>query len=69
MKQGTVLIPYDEAQAQKVAKIMGESSACATALREMERRRANGEDVHLWWAASTIIVGPVPSSEITQPSL
>lgn len=57
-KRKPALLPLDEASARWVAEIIGPHSAAARALKEMEGRRARGEDVRLYEAPGTIIVGP-----------
>jgi hypothetical protein len=64
MNRPAVLVPYDEKQAQEVARIVGPTSAVALALSELERRRAAGEDVYLWWVASSVVVGPIPTTSV-----
>jgi len=57
----------DEKLAKRVAKIFGDGSAAAKALRELDRRRNAGEDdliialVHNRHGTGTWIVGPRPS--------
>lgn len=51
---------YPDERAERLAKIMGESSAAAQALVELKRRRALGEKAVLLVAGSTILVGPDP---------
>lgn len=55
-----VMERFDEARAREIANIIGPSSAVALALDQMERRRADGEDVYLWLCGGSILVGPVP---------
>lgn len=50
--------PYPIEQAERLAKIMGDSSATARALAELKKRQADGEDVTLFVARSFIFVGP-----------
>lgn len=55
------MFPYDEEMAERIAKIVGPSSAHAKALSQLRDRRAAGEDVYLWIVDShTILVGPEP---------
>lgn len=54
--------PYPVEQAERLAKIMGESSATAKALTEMKARREAGEDVGLFVFRSHIFVGPLRHS-------
>jgi hypothetical protein len=54
------MLPYDEEQAQRIADIVGPSSAAAKALAQLQRRRSDGEDVYLWIVENAILVGPVP---------
>lgn len=58
-KQTEVAI-YPDDRAERLAKIMGPSSATAKALVELKQRRANGEDAVLLIAGSMILVGPRP---------
>ncbi len=62
MTRKVVMERFDETRAHAVANIMGPSSAAAKALEQMERRRADGEDVYLWLCGSSILVGPNPES-------
>lgn len=55
------LLIYPEDRARRLAYIMGETSAAAHALVELERRKALGEDAVLLLAGSTILVGPRPA--------
>ena len=48
----------DEELARKSAHILGESSAAARALVELERRRAAGETVEIFNHQQSWIVGP-----------
>lgn len=52
---------YPEERAERLAKIMGESSAAAQALADLKRRKARGEDAVLLVAGSMIFVGPRPN--------
>lgn len=54
---------YPVERAERLAKIMGKSSAAAKALDEMKRRRAAGEDVALLICGSIILVGPPLSQD------
>lgn len=59
MKRGMPeIVEYPIERAERLASIMGESSAAADALRELKRRRAVGEDVRLFVRGSMIFVGP-----------
>jgi len=49
---------YSVENAERLAKIMGENSATAKALRELRERQAKGEDVSLFVFQSWIFVGP-----------
>ena len=60
MKPTRMLTPYSEEDARPVARIMGDSSAAARALADLERRRALGERVSLYLGTDqAIYVGPV----------
>lgn len=48
----------DVALASRVARILGSSSAAASALADFERRVAAGEDASIWCLRGTWIVGP-----------
>lgn len=61
-----VLVPFNEELAHKIAGIAGESSATARALKELKRRRKQGEVVYLWWAAHDIVVGPDPVTDLNE---
>ena len=52
--------PYDEDHARRVAKIMGNGSAAAQALAELEQRRAAGESVALYRTGSAVLVVRTP---------
>jgi hypothetical protein len=52
----------DEAHARRVAHILGESSAAAEALQELDQRRRAGEDVGIFLVGPRWIVGPKPGS-------
>lgn len=59
------LIEIDEAEIKRVARIVGESSAAAQALKDAERRRAAGERVGFYRDVRdprTILVGPKPET-------
>jgi hypothetical protein len=58
MKANEILYPFDEVLAEKIADVVGESSAAALALAELKRRRERGEDAALFVASSTLVVGP-----------
>jgi len=49
---------YPVERAERLAKIMGDSSATAKALIELKRRQSEGENVVLLVAGGTILVGP-----------
>jgi hypothetical protein len=49
---------YPLERAERLAKIMGESSAAAAALKELKSRLASGEDVALFVCGAWIFVGP-----------
>jgi hypothetical protein len=51
---------YPVERAERLARIMGEHSAAADALKELKRRLEDGEDVVLMVARSMIFVGPRP---------
>jgi len=55
-------MPYSEQLAQRVAKMMGSGSAAALALKEMNRRRQEGEAVFLWRYKTYVLVGPIPET-------
>jgi hypothetical protein len=56
------LEPYDETTARRVARVLGESCAAAKALRDLERRRGEGEQVSLYIqkqrGATAVVVAP-----------
>jgi len=52
------LWPYDERAAERVAVILGPSSAAAKALVELKERRAEGEVVELFRSGEMFLVGP-----------
>jgi hypothetical protein len=56
------LIQDDEAE--RVARILGDSCAMAHAIRERDRRRATGEDAHIFQVTGgnmpSLLVGPMP---------
>lgn len=58
MRQAKKIEPalYPVAKAERLAKIMGDSSATAKALRELRERQAKGEDVSLFVIHSWIFV-------------
>ncbi len=59
MSKATLLEPYDEESARKVAHIIGPSSTAAKALKELKRRREEGEKVSLYLSSDqAIVVGP-----------
>jgi len=47
-----------EELARKVASVMGEASAAARAIKELERRRAAGEEVVIYIDKRAWLVGP-----------
>jgi hypothetical protein len=53
------LVPYPVEMAERIAHIMGPSSAAAHALRELERRRAFGEKAALFLIGKSFVVGPM----------
>lgn len=61
---------YSVDSAERLARIMGESSSAAKALRELRERQAKGEDVSLFVIRSWIFVGPTSGGEamIRDPS-
>lgn len=56
---------YPVANAERLAKIMGDSSATAKALRELRERQSKGEDVSLFVVRSYIFVGPTDTGSVT----
>lgn len=50
----------DEELARKSAWILGPASAAAQALKELDRRRAEGENVHIISQGSYWLVGQTP---------
>ena len=52
---------YPDDRAERLAHIMGPSSAAAMALVELKKRREAGEDAVLLIAGSMILVGPRPA--------
>lgn len=56
---------YPVENAERLARIMGDSSATAIALRELKKRRADGEDVSLFILHSWIFVGPTNTGSVT----
>lgn len=60
--------PYDEAHARRVAWIMGENSAAAQSLAELERRRAAGENVALYRTGSSVLVVRVDAEKADAPA-
>jgi hypothetical protein len=56
---------YPVAKAERLAKIMGNSSATARALRELRERQAKGEEVSLFVLHSWIFVGPTNTGSVT----
>jgi hypothetical protein len=57
--------PYSVTNAERLAKIMGEQSATAIALRELRKRQADGEDVSMFIVGSWIFVGPTGTGSVT----
>lgn len=56
-----ILKPITDETAERVAAIIGGSSAMSLALAEARRRRNAGEpDVRLWKSGHSILVGPPP---------
>ena len=53
---------YPDDRAERLAKIMGPSSAAAMALVELKQRRDEGEDAVLLIWGEMILVGPRPST-------
>lgn len=62
-KRGVHLVPFDEGIARRMAHILGDFSAPALAIAELERRRSAGEKVELLRTESSIVVGPTWSDE------
>jgi hypothetical protein len=54
------LEPLPLYQAERIAHILGESSAMAMAIGEMKRRQAAGENVMLFTSGNSVVVGPSP---------
>lgn len=52
------LAAREELVARRAAHILGEFSAAALAIKELERRRANGEDVFIFSHRQYWLVGP-----------
>lgn len=50
------VLPIHEEVVKTVARIMGEQSACADALRNAEERRAAGEHVEFFTAGDYVLV-------------
>ena len=65
MKKTEKATPYPVANAERLAKIMGERSATAAALRELRERQSAGEDVSLFVFRSWIFVGPTDTGSVT----
>ncbi len=59
MKIGVLELIEDET-AKRIAHIIGDQSGMAQAIREVERRRGEGEKVHIWKAGAMILVGRNP---------
>ena len=51
----------DEAVLARVANIIGDRSAASLALAEAHRRREAGENVVIFQAGETLVVGPAPA--------
>jgi hypothetical protein len=51
-------VPYPEESLRKIVEIMGNGTASANALSELETRRARGEDAVVYRLGSWFIVGP-----------
>ncbi len=62
MKIGVLELIEDET-AKRIAHIIGDQSGMAQAIREVERRRGEGEKVHIWKAGAIILVGPKPPED------
>lgn len=48
----------EDATLTRIASILGDSSAAAAALRDLERRRVEGEDAACYLARGVYLVGP-----------
>jgi hypothetical protein len=57
------LTPHSEETAKRMAEILGPSCASAQALKELEERRKNGEQVDLFVDDDNwLVVGPTPGA-------
>ncbi len=69
MAKGFEVVAVSDAALARTINIIGAGSAAAQALRERDRRRADGEEVHVFlrpgWG---YIVGPMPDEERTGPT-
>jgi hypothetical protein len=61
-KSNEILYPFDESLAAEVADVVGASSAAAQALTALAKRREAGEEVFLFLAGATFVVGPWPEA-------
>ena len=50
--------PFPEDAARRISQIIGPYSAAGNALRELEKRRSNGESVGLFEGGGMFLVGP-----------
>lgn len=55
---------YPVANAERMVKILGDSSATAKALRELRERQTAGEDVSLFVVGNCIFVGPTDTGSV-----
>lgn len=62
-QRAIVLEPISDGTAARIAHILGAGSGMAHAIAETARRRAAGEDVHIWKSGATILVGPTPPGD------
>ena len=62
MGKDPYMIPVSEDEARRIADIIGPFSAAARALKDVARRRAEGEDVMIYRSLSLWLVGPPPSA-------
>ena len=53
----------DEAAIRRAAGILGESSAAARAIGDLDARRAAGEDASIYQQGAVLLVGPRIDSE------
>ncbi len=58
-----VLKLIEDATAKRIAHILGDQSGMAQAIRDVERRRSEGEEAYIWKAGTMILVGPRPSED------